>query len=49
VPLRGVSESDGALTVPYEKETVKNAPQVEHDGALSKHEEAELHRHYGVE
>jgi hypothetical protein len=48
VPLRDATEADGALTVPYEKDAVKSAPQVEHDGAISKDEEAELLRHYGV-
>jgi sporulation protein YlmC with PRC-barrel domain len=46
VPLRDAIEEEGVLTVPYEKDAVKNAPQVEHDGAISKDEEAALMRHY---
>jgi hypothetical protein len=48
VPLRDASDDGGQLTVPYEKDTVKDAPQVDHDGAISRNEEAELLRHYGV-
>jgi len=48
VPLRDLSDEQGRLTVPYDKATVKDAPDVTHDGAISKDEEAELLRHYGV-
>jgi hypothetical protein len=48
VPLRHVSDEQGRLTVPYDKQTVKDAPEVAHDGAISKDEEAALLRHYGV-
>jgi len=35
--------------VPLEKDTVKEAPAVEPNGQLTKPEEAELYRHYGLE
>jgi sporulation protein YlmC with PRC-barrel domain len=49
VPLGGATEADGQLQVPVEKATVKDAPQVEPNGQLTKDEEAELYRHYGLE
>jgi hypothetical protein len=48
VPLRDASDEGGKLTVPYDKDAVKSAPQVDHDGAISKDEEAALLRHYGI-
>jgi hypothetical protein len=48
VPLRDASEEETRVVVPYDKETVKEAPDVDHDGALSKDEEAALLRHYGL-
>jgi hypothetical protein len=48
VPLRDASEEEKGVTVPYDKETVKEAPDVDHDGAISKDEEAALLRHYGL-
>ena len=49
VPLQGATVEDGKLTVPLEKATVKDAPPVEPNGQLSQQEEAELHRHFGIE
>jgi sporulation protein YlmC with PRC-barrel domain len=49
VPLADATEADGRLRVPHDKATVKDAPQVEPDGLLSKDEEAALYRHYGLE
>jgi PRC-barrel domain len=49
VPLAGATENDGQLRVPLEKSTVKDAPQVEPNGQLTKPEEAKLYRHYGME
>jgi sporulation protein YlmC with PRC-barrel domain len=49
VPLAGATEEDGKLRVPLEKAKVKDAPQVEPDGKLTKDEEAALYRHYGIE
>ena len=49
VPLAGATEEDGKLRVPLEKAKVKDAPQVEPDGKLTKDEESALYRHYGIE
>jgi sporulation protein YlmC with PRC-barrel domain len=49
VPLAGATEVDGRLRVPLEKDKVKDAPQVEPDGQLTKDEEAALYGHYGIE
>jgi hypothetical protein len=48
VPLGEAFESDGALKVPYDKATIKDAPEVEATGQLTKQEEADLHEHYGI-
>ena len=48
VPLRDLTDEQGRLTVPYDKDTVKAAPEVAHDGAISKDEEAALLRHFGL-
>jgi sporulation protein YlmC with PRC-barrel domain len=49
VPLDDASEVDGTLTVPYDKQAIKDAPDVEATGQLTKQEEAALHEHYGVD
>jgi hypothetical protein len=49
VPLADATEVDGALRVPFTKDKVKEAPQVEPNGQLTKDEEAQLYRHYGLE
>ena len=49
VPLREAAESDGTLTVPVDKATVKDAPKIDHNGQLTKREEAGLHAHYGID
>jgi uncharacterized protein (TIGR02271 family) len=49
VPLRDASETDGALRVPFDKATVKDAPKLEPNGQLSQREEGELYRYYGLE
>ena len=48
VPLREVSGSGEDLNVPFTKEKVKNAPNVDADGHISADEEAELYRYYGL-
>jgi uncharacterized protein (TIGR02271 family) len=48
VPIRDASETEGSLQVPFAKDDVKDAPQVDPDGQLSQREEAELYRHYGM-
>ena len=49
VPLAGATEEDGQLRVPLTKDAVKDAPQVEPDGKLTKDEESALYAHYGIE
>jgi uncharacterized protein (TIGR02271 family) len=49
VPLREASRSGDAITVPYDKATVKDAPAIDPDGQLSQREEGTLYRHYGIE
>jgi uncharacterized protein (TIGR02271 family) len=49
VPLRDASETDGTLTVPYDKAQVKDAPKVEANGQLSQREESDLYSHYGMD
>jgi uncharacterized protein (TIGR02271 family) len=48
VPLAQADVTGTDLRLPYDKETVKNAPHVGSDGHLSPAEEDELYRHYGV-
>ena len=48
VPLASAVPKDDVVSVPYTKDQVKDAPQVEPDGALSEQEEARLYRHYGL-
>jgi uncharacterized protein (TIGR02271 family) len=48
VPLRDATETDGTLTVPFDKATVKDAPTMDPDGELSQREESELYRYYGL-
>jgi len=48
VPLRGASERDGTLSVPYEKGFVKDAPSMDADGELSSAQENELYRYYDL-
>lgn len=50
VPIQGATGGDDAgIRVPFEKATVKDAPSIEPDGALSPQEEDQLYRHYGRE
>jgi uncharacterized protein (TIGR02271 family) len=48
-PLAQARQDGDTITLPYEKDQIKNAPRVEPDGALSQEEEAQLYRHYGLE
>jgi len=47
VPIEGASTRDDDITVAYDKDTVKDAPNAEADGMLSPEEEERLYRHYG--
>jgi uncharacterized protein (TIGR02271 family) len=49
VPLRDATEADGALRVAFDKDTVKDAPNLDPNGQLSQHEEADLYRYYGID
>jgi uncharacterized protein (TIGR02271 family) len=49
VPLAEARPDGDAVTVPYDKATVKDAPHADADGQLSQEEEAVLYRHYGLD
>ena len=49
VPIAQATGSGGQVQVPYEKQRVKDAPNMDPDGHLSEAEEQELWRHYGLE
>jgi uncharacterized protein (TIGR02271 family) len=49
VPLEGAARSGEDVRVAYPKEQVKDAPSIDADGELSRQEEAELYRHYGLD
>jgi uncharacterized protein (TIGR02271 family) len=50
VPVAQSEFAEDGLTIPFDKEVVKDAPQVEADqGHLSQDEEANLYRHYGLD
>jgi hypothetical protein len=50
VPVAGASAHDDGLSVPFSKDTVKDAPNVDVDqGHLSNDEEETLYRHYGLQ
>ncbi len=49
VPLRQATLADDRITVAYDKATVKDAPRIDPDGALSYSEENELYTYYGVQ
>ncbi|MDT0277599.1 PRC and DUF2382 domain-containing protein [Blastococcus goldschmidtiae] len=48
VPLADADLSGSDLRLPYDKDKVKHAPQIDTDGHLSPQEEQELYRYYGV-
>lgn len=48
VPLSGARKAEDALQVPYDKETIKGAPNVDADEHLSHAQIVDLYRHYGV-
>jgi uncharacterized protein (TIGR02271 family) len=48
VPLADADVSGNDLRVPYDKDKVKHAPQIESAGHLSPAEETELYRYYGI-
>jgi uncharacterized protein (TIGR02271 family) len=48
VPISKASTRGDAVAVPWQKDQVKAAPNIEPDEHLSPDEEAELYRHYGL-
>ncbi|HEU5030281.1 MAG TPA: PRC and DUF2382 domain-containing protein [Spirillospora sp.] len=48
VPLSGARKAPDMLQVPYDKETIKGAPNVDADEHLSHAQIVDLYRHYGV-
>ncbi|MFB4308266.1 PRC and DUF2382 domain-containing protein [Actinomadura sp. GTD37] len=48
VPLSGSRKNQDMLQVPYDKETIKGAPNVDADEHLSHAQIVDLYRHYGV-
>jgi uncharacterized protein (TIGR02271 family) len=48
VPLHDASFGADGLTVPFSKDHVKDAPNIENDGELSPTEEDQLYRHYQI-
>jgi uncharacterized protein (TIGR02271 family) len=48
VPLQGAQLQDGIVTVGYDKQRIKNAPNIAKDGHLSPEEEVQLYRYYGI-
>ena len=49
VPLTSATTNGDAVSVPYAKDAVKEAPRVDPDETLSEQEEADLYRHYGLQ
>ncbi|MGW0481876.1 PRC and DUF2382 domain-containing protein [Nonomuraea sp. NPDC003214] len=49
VPLAGSRRSGGEIRAPYDKETIKGAPNVDVDDRLTLEEEAALYRYYGLQ
>jgi uncharacterized protein (TIGR02271 family) len=48
VPLQQANPSGDGVQVPFEKAHVKDAPNIEPDGELSRSEERTLYEHYGL-
>jgi len=49
IPIRDASAGDTGPRVPFDKQTVKDAPKMDADGRLSQQEESDLYRHYGMD
>ena len=48
MPLEGATADGDDVKTPYSKEQVKDAPQMDADGELSKSDESALYSHYGI-
>ena len=49
VPLAQAQAMGDSVQVPYDKDQVKDAPNMQADGQLSQDDEAELYHHYGLQ
>jgi sporulation protein YlmC with PRC-barrel domain len=49
VPVMGATIEGDKIRVPWDYDTIKNAPRVSADEHLSEEEEKELYRHYGLD
>jgi sporulation protein YlmC with PRC-barrel domain len=49
VPIREAMREGDMIRVPYEKDRIKDAPNIEPDGEVSQEEERQIYEHYGVE
>ena len=47
VPIDGARDDDDAVVIAFDKDTIKDAPRIDADGALSIEEEQTLYSHYG--
>jgi uncharacterized protein (TIGR02271 family) len=48
IPLAQAEQTDDGIRVPYDKDRVKNAPNIETDRELSEQEEDQLYSYYGL-
>jgi uncharacterized protein (TIGR02271 family) len=48
VPLQGAQVQHGIVTVGYDKQKIKDAPNIAQEGHLSPEEEVQLYRYYGI-
>ena len=48
VPLMNARRSGEEIRVPFDMETIKQAPNIDVDGRLSLEEEVRIYRHYGI-
>ena len=48
VPLQGAQVQHGIVTVGYNKQKIKDAPNIAQDSHLSPEEEVQLYRYYGI-
>jgi uncharacterized protein (TIGR02271 family) len=48
VPVEEASLADNGITVPFDKDKVKNAPNIASDAHISETEEEEIYRYYGL-
>ena len=49
MPLEGTTSDGGEVQAPFGKDQIKDAPQMDADGELSREDEATLYAHYGID